>query len=143
MYRVCSQLLVKSQRHSSRRRMTSQATRSEESADRRLQMQLDHDMAMKRLELDLKQKELNQKRGLEHLGVSRDTANLLTVGGTTVLVVSSGAWFVSQLLADTKANVLHLQREVFNQSENMLSFISGGHYPRETEPQKPASEKQS
>ena len=141
MYRMCSQLLVKSQRHSSRRRMSSQATKSEETY--RLQMQLDHDMAMKRLELDLKQKELNQKRGLEHLGVSRDTANLLTVGGTTVLVVSSGAWFVLQLLADTKANVLHLQREVFNQSENMRSFISGGHYPRETEPQKPASEKQS
>ena len=93
-------------------------------------------MAMKRLELD-------QKRGLEHLGVSRDTANLLTVGGTIVLVVSSGAWFVSQLLADTKANVSHLQREVFNHSENMHRFMSGGHYLRETEPQKPASEKQS
>lgn len=141
MYRVCSQLLVKPLRSSTRRRMTSQATRSEESADRRLQMQLDHDI--KRLELDLKQKELNQKRGLELLGVSRDTANLLTVGGTAVLVVSSGAWFVSQLLADTKANVSHLQREVFNQSKNMRSFISGGHYPKETASQKPASEKQS
>ena len=110
-------------------------------------MQLDHDMAMKRLEL-------NQKRGLEHLGVSRDTANLLTVCGTTILVVSSGAWFVSQLLADTRANVSflrrkftlqneHLQRELANQSENMRSFVSGGHYPKETVSEKPASEKQS
>lgn len=87
--------------------MSSQATSSEESAERRLQMQLDHDMAIKRMEID-------QKRGLEHLGVSRDTANLLTVGGTTVLVVSGGAWFVSQLLVDLKANVSHLQRDLSN-----------------------------
>ena len=147
MYRVCSQLLVKSLRSSTRRRMSSQATKSEETSVRRLQMQLDHDMAMKRLEL-------NQKRGLEHLGVSRDTANLLTVGGTTILVVSSGAWFVSQLLAETRANVSflrrecplqneHLQRELANQSENMRIFISGGHNPKETVSEKPASEKQS
>lgn len=125
MYRVCSQLLVKS-RSITRRRMTSQTPEWEKE---KVQMQYKHEEAMKRLEYE-------QKRGLEHLGVSRDTANLLTVGGTTVLVVSSGAWFVSQLLADTKANVLHLQREVFNQSENMRSFISVGHYPRETEPHK-------
>lgn len=121
MYRVCSKLLVKSQRQLTRRRMSSQATSSEESADRRLRMQLEsadrrlqmqHDMAMKRLELE-------QKLGLEHLGVSRDTANLLTVGGATVLVVSSGAWFVSQLLADLKANVSHPQRDLSNQSENI------------------------
>ena len=93
----------KSQRQLIRRRMNSHTPGSEDSAERRLQMQLQHDMTIKRLELDLKHKELNQKRGLEHLGVSRDTANLLTVGGTTVLVVSSGAWFVSQLLADTRA----------------------------------------
>lgn len=95
-------------------------------------MQYKHEEALKRLEYE-------QKRGLEHLGVSRDTTNLLTVGGTTVLVVSSGAWFVSQLLADTKANVSHLQREVINQSENMRSFISGGRYMKETASQKPAT----
>lgn len=143
MFRVYSKLLVKSQRQLTHRRMSSQATSSEESADRRLQMQLDHDMAIKRLELEHKRMEIDQKRGLEHLGVSRDTANLLTVGGTTILVVSGGAWFVSQLLADLKANVSHLQRDLSNQSENMRSFISGGHYPKETVPQKLASEKQN
>ena len=136
MYRVCSSFLVKSQRQLTRCQMRSQSTRSEESADRRLQMRLDHEMALKRLEY-------SQKRGLEHFGVSRDTANLLTVGGTTLLVVSGGACFVSQLLVDTKANVFHLQHDLFNQSENMRSFISGGHYPKESKPQKPASEKPS
>lgn len=138
MYRVCSQLLVKSQRQLTRRRLTSQATRSEESADRRLQMQLDHDMAMKKLEYA-------QKGGLEIFGVSRDTANLLTVGGTTVFVVSGGAWFVSQLLADAKANTASVQRELATQSDNMRCFISGEHWPKEaeTESQKLDSEKQS
>lgn len=161
MYRVCSTLLVKSQRHVNFRRMSSQTPRSGDTAERRLQMQLEHDMTIKRLEFDHKpmeltqrQLEIQQKRGLEYLGVSRDTANLLTVGGTTVLVVSSGAWFVSQLLADKKANITFLrreftlqsenmQRELTHQSENMRSFISGGHYPKEATPQKPASEKQS
>ena len=106
-------------------------------------MQYKHEETMKRFEYEQKRFEYEQKRGLEHLGVSRDTANLLTVGGTTVLVVSSGAWFVSQLLADTTANVFHLQREGLNQSEIMRNFTSGGHYLRETEPQKPASEPQS
>ena len=80
----------------------------------------------------MKRLKYGQKRGLEHLGVSRYTANLLAVGGSTVLVVFSGAWFVS-----------HLQREVFNQSEDMRRIISGGHNPKETASQKPASEKQS
>lgn len=104
--------------------MSSQGTSSEASVDRRLQMQLQHDMAIKRLEIDLKHKELNQKRGLEHLGVNRDTANLLTVGGTTVLVVSSGAWFVSQLLADTRANISFLRREFTLHSENVQRELS-------------------
>lgn len=121
MYRVCSELLVKSQRQLTRHRMSSQATRNEEATDRRLrllQMQLEHDMEMKKLEYA-------QKQGLEHLGVSRDTASILTVGGKIMLVVSSGAWFVSQLLVDL----------ITNQNENMRmrSFTSSGHYPKEAE----------
>ena len=116
--------------------MSSQTTRTVEWEERKLQMQLQHELTMKKLELD-------RKRGLEHLGVSRDTANLLTVTGTCVLVVSSGAWFVSQMVVDTKANVVSLHRELFNQSENMCSFISGGNYPAKAESKKPDSEKQS
>ena len=102
MYRVCSQLLMKSRQRLARRGMSTE-TRTVEWEEKKLKMQQEHEIALKRLEYE-------QKRGLEHLGVSRDTANLLTVGGTTLLVVSIGAWFVSQLLADTKANVSHLQR---------------------------------
>ncbi len=40
-------------------------------------MQLQHELTMKRLEIE-------QKRGQDYLGVSRETANLLTVGGTCV-----------------------------------------------------------
>ena len=88
MYRVCSQHLVKSLRHSTRRRMSSQTHEWEKE---KLQMQYKHEETMKRFEYEQKRFEYEQKRGLEHLGVSRDTANLLTVGGTTVLVVSSGS----------------------------------------------------
>ncbi|KAA6418700.1 MAG: hypothetical protein FRX49_11353 [Trebouxia sp. A1-2] len=101
-----------------------------------LQLQQQHELQLKKLEYE-------QKRGLENFGVSRDTANLLTVGGTTVFVVAGGAWFISQLLADAKANIASTQRELTNQSENMRSFISGGNYPKEAESRKPDSEKQA
>jgi len=65
-------------------------------------MQIQHELTLKRLEIE-------QKRGLEHLGVSRETANLLTVGGTCVVVASSGAWLVSRMLTDTKVNLVSLQ----------------------------------
>ena len=121
MYRVFTTFLVKSQRHITHRRMSSQTTGSGEWAERKqlLQMKYEHELTMKKLELD-------RKRGLEHLGVSRDTANVLTVCGTCVLVVSSGAWFVSRMVADTQANMAFFHRELSNQSENMRSFISGG-----------------
>lgn len=100
--------------------------------ERKLKLQLDHELTMKRLELD-------QKRGLEHLGVSRETANLLTVGGTCVVIVSSGAWLVSHLLTDTRASLVSVQRELFSQSGHMRSFISGTHYPKQS-PEKTPSE---
>ena len=46
------------------------------------QMQLQHELTLKRLELD-------QKRGPEYLEISRDTANMLTDTGTCVLVVTA------------------------------------------------------
>lgn len=82
---------------------------------------------------------VGSKRGLEHLGVSRETANLLTVGGTCVVIVSSGAWLVSHLLTDTRASLVSVQRELFSQSEHMRSFISGSHYPKQS-PEKTPSE---
>lgn len=61
--------------------------------------------------------------------------------GTTVLVVSSGAWFVSHMLADTTANFMFLHHELSYQSGNMRCFISGKHYPKEAASPKPASDK--
>jgi len=109
--------------------------------ERKLQMQLQHELTLKRLELDQRKQELDQKRGLEYLGVSRDTANLLTVVGTCVLVVSSGAWFVSQMLTDTKASTVFLQREMLTHSQNFQSLISGGNYPEKSSPEKPDNKK--
>ena len=96
-------------------------------------MQLQHELTLKRLELDenrgrkhlqvsLKRLELDQKRGLAHLGVSRDTANRLTVTGTCIVVASTGAWFVSQLLTDTKASVVFLQPEMLTHSQKLWKF---------------------
>ncbi len=92
-------------------------------------MQFQHELTMKRLEIE-------QRRGLEHLGVSRETANLLTVGGTCVVVASSGAWLVSQLLTDIKVNLVSVQREISSNGENFQSLISDGHYPKESSDRK-------
>jgi len=113
--------------------VSSDATETLKWEERKLKLKLDHELTMKRLEFD-------QKRGLEHLGVSRDTANLLTVGGTCVVIVSSGAWLVSHLLTDTRASLVSVQRELFSQSENMQSFISGGHYPKQSPEQTPSEQ---
>ncbi len=112
--------------------MSSEASEALKWEERKLQMQLQHELTLKKLELD-------QKRGLEHLGVSRDTANLLTVSGTC-LVVFSGAWLMSHLLTDTRVSMVSLQKEVFNNGENFRSLISGGHYP-EKAPEQPETKK--
>lgn len=90
--------------------------------ERKFQMQLQHELTLKRLEMEqkfgrehveitLKKLELAQRKGLEHLGVSRDTANLLTVSGACLVVVSSGAWLVSHLLTDTRVSLISLERD--------------------------------
>jgi len=69
------------------------------------------------------------RRGLELLGLSQDVINLLT---GCAFVVFSGAWLVLQLLADTKANVMCLQRDVF-------ILIAGGSYPTPSKHQQSAA----
>lgn len=106
-------------------------------------MQLQHELTLKRLEMEqkygrehveitLKKLELAQKKGLEHLSVSRDTANLLTVSGACLVVVSSGAWLVSHLLTDTRVSLVSLEREMFNHGDNFRSLICGGRYPEKS-----------
>ena len=150
MFRVFSTVLRKSSRvkQVTRRGVSSETSDAVKWEERKLQMQLQHELTLKRLEMDQRKQELSQKRGLEHLGVSRDTANLLKVTGTCVLVVSSGAWFVSQMLTDTKASTVFLremqremQREVLTHSQNFQRLISGGHYPEKSSPEKPDSKK--
>ncbi len=152
MSRVFSTVLRKSTRQLARRGVSSETSDAVKWEERKLQMQLQHELTVKRLELDqnrerehlqvtLKRLELDQKRGLQHLGVSRDTANLLTVVGTCVLVVSSGAWFVSQLLTDTKASTMFLQREMLTHSQNFQSLIAGGNYPGKPAPKPPDNKK--
>lgn len=147
MFRVFSTVLRKSPsvNQVARRGVSSETSDALKWEKEKLQMQLQHELTLKRLQLDenvtLKRLELDQKRGLEHLGVSRDTANLLTVVGTGVLVVSSGAWFVSQMLTDTKASTLFLQPEMLTHGQNFQSLISGGNYPEKSSPEKPDSKK--
>lgn len=128
MFRVFSTVLRKSPRQIAWRGASSETSEAVKWEERKLQMQLQHELILKRLELDenrgrehvqvtLKRLELEQKRGLEHFGLSRETANLLTVTGTCIVVVSTGAWFVSQMITDTKASTLFLQREMLTQSE--------------------------
>ena len=96
-------------------------------------MQLQHELTLKRPQLDenvtLKRLELDQKRGLERLGLSRETADVLTVVGSCIVVVSTGAWFVSQMLTDTKASTVFLQREMLTHGQNFQSLISGRNHP--------------
>ena len=134
MYRVFSTVLRKSPGQLAVRGMSSEASDALKWEERKLQMQLQHELTLKKLELD-------QKRGLEHLGVSRDTANLLTVSGTCLVVVASGAWLISHLLTDTRVNLVSLQKDVFNNNENFRSLISGGHYPEKGAPEQPGTKK--
>ena len=133
MSRVFSTVLGKSTRQLARQGVSSDTSDAVKWEQKELQMQLQHQLTPKRLELDenrgrkhlqvsLKRLELDQKRGLAHLGVSRDTANRLTVTGTRIVVASTGAWFVSQLLIDTKASVLFLQREMLTHSQKLWKF---------------------
>jgi len=124
MSRVFSMLFRKTPREIVSRRMSSETSEASKWEERKLQMQLQHELTMKRLELDQKELELAQKRGLEIYGVSRETANLLTVGGTCVVIVSSGAWLASQILTDIKVNLVSLQREVFSHEENFRSLLN-------------------
>jgi len=141
MSRVFSMLFRKTPREIVSRRMSSETSEASKWEERKLQMQLQHELTMKRLELDQKELELAQKRGLEIYGVSRETANLLTVGGTCVVIVSSGAWLVSQILKDIKVNLLSLQREVFSHEENFRSLISAEHYPEKSSSEQPDNKK--
>jgi len=53
-----------------------------------------------------------------------------------VVVASSGAWLVSQLLTDIKVNLVSVQREISSNGENFQSLISDGHYPKESSDRK-------
>ena len=133
MSRVFSTVLGQSTRQLARQGVSSDTSDAVKWEQKKLQMQLQHELTLKRLELDenrgrkhpqvsLKRLELDQKRGLAHLGVSRDTANRLTVTGTCIVVASTGAWFVSQLLTDTKASVVFLQPEMLTHSQKLWKF---------------------
>ena len=152
MSRVLSTLLRKSPGQLAGRGMSSEASEALKWEERKLHMQLQHELTLKRLEVEqtqgrdnleltLKKLELDQNRGLEHLGVSRDTANLLTVSGTCLVVVSSGAWLMTHLLTDTRVNMVSLQKEVFNNGENCRSLISGGHYPEKAASEEPETKR--
>ncbi|DBA94587.1 TPA: hypothetical protein ACH3X1_002170 [Trebouxia sp. C0004] len=104
-------------------------------------LELDENRGREHLQVTLKRQELDQKSGLEHLGFSCETASPLTVTGTCIVVVSTGAWFVSQMLTDTKASTVFLQREMLTHSQNFQSMISGGNYPEKSSPEKPDSKK--
>ena len=149
MFRVFSTVLRKSPHRVARRGVGSETSDVVKWEKEKLQMQLQHELTLKRLELDenrgrehlqvtLKRLELDQKRGLERLGLSRETASVLTVTGSCIVVVSTGAWFVSQMLTDTKASTVFLQREMLNHSQNFQSLISGGIYPEKSSPEKPS-----
>jgi len=64
MSRVFSTLFRKTPREIVSRRMSSDTSEASKWEERKLQMQLQHELTMKRLELDQKELELAQKRGL-------------------------------------------------------------------------------
>lgn len=92
----------------------------------KLQMQLQHELTLKRLELD-------QNRGVERLGISRNTANSLTVG-ICVVIVASGAWLVSRMITETKVDLASLQRDISNHGKNVQALMSAGKYVEQSPP---------
>lgn len=132
MFRVFSTVLKKSPhvKQVARRGVSSETSDAVKWEKEKFQMQLQHELTLKRLQLDenvtLKRLELDQKKGLERLGLSRETANVLTVVGSCTVVVSTGAWFVSQMLTH---------------GQNFESLISGGNYPEQSSPEEPDSKK--
>ena len=92
-------------------------------------MQFQHELTMKRLEIE-------QKRGLEHLATqSRKTASKWVVGGACVMIASSGAWLLSQRIAETKVNMASLQRQMYDHKANFRNLSSAGHYQKESSDQ--------
>ena len=117
MYRVFNTVLGKSSRHLSSRGMSSETSEALKWEKQKLEIQLQHDLTLKHLELE------------KHLEITRNSAaNSLKVGSVCVVIVASAAWLVSSTITETKANLVFLQREVSNHGKTVQSLMSGGRY---------------
>ncbi|KAL3136958.1 hypothetical protein ABBQ32_006562 [Trebouxia sp. C0010 RCD-2024] len=126
MHRVFNTVLSKSLRQHSSRGMCCETSEGLKWEKEKLQVQLQYEMTLKRLEHE-------QNRRVERLGISRNTANSLTVG-ICVVIAASGAWLVSQMVTETKVNLVSLQREISNHGKNVQSLMSSGKYVKQSPP---------